>query len=129
MVWDLLLVSYLFWDIVVYVISQVQKYPPSYIPLNYIITAVEMLLVPLFVMSLIFLVQHFGVTFRSIIFLNPLGVISYEIYLWHIPVFYTLKGYLSNYYVTIILTILITVCVSSLLKYKQLKTVIHVGNH
>lgn len=101
----------------------------SYIPINYLITIVEMLLVPLFVLSIIFLAQRFGVTFGSNSIMNPLGIFSYEIYLWHIPIFYILKGCFSNDYVTIILTVLLTIGVSSLIKYKQLKTAIHVGNH
>lgn len=84
---------------------------------------------PLFVLSVAFLVQHINVPHGIKSLLSSIGFISYEIYLWHIPVFFVMKSFISNSYLLILSTILLTIVLSSLFRFKQLKAFIYNGNN
>lgn len=110
-------------------ITNIKNAPPSYIPINLLVTAIELFLVPLFVLSVAFLVQHINVPHGIKSLLSSIGFISYEIYLWHIPVFFVMKSFISNSYLLILSTILLTIVLSSLFRFKQLKAFINNGNN
>lgn len=110
-------------------LTNIKNAPPSYIPINYLVTAIELFLVPLFVLSVAFLVQHLNAPSGIKSLLSPIGIVSYEIYLWHIPVFFVMKSFISNSYLLVLSTVLITIAVSSLFRYKQLKAFISNGNN
>jgi len=88
------------------------------LPTNYILTAITMILVPLFIYTCAVLFQHVkkvGGVFHY------LGIMSLEIYLWHIPVFYLVKIITSDRLMIILLTVFITIIISALFRYKDLK--------
>lgn len=92
------------------------------IPINYLITAVTMLLVPMFVMSCAVVSQHIRTTMGGgvLLVLNKIGIASYEIYLWHMP-FFTLGGFLiSNSFLRIIFTVICTLLTAFILKYNKI---------
>ena len=82
------------------------------IPSNYLTVFFNIILAPLFLLFIMSLVQLINIEYS---FLSHLGNVSYEIYLWHIPVFYTLSHVIDNIYAIIVITIITTYFVARII--------------
>ena len=86
----------------------------SIININYIITAMEMILTPLFLVSVAILVQI--LQFRSNRILDEIGKSSYNIYLYHMLFYYWIGNKIENTVLCVIAVSIITVCFSVFLR-------------
>lgn len=91
------------------------------IPNNYVITFLEMILVPLFVVGCMSCFQRIKMGGA---FLQWIGIISYELYLWHFPIFVILRDNITDKYLLLLLTAIISVTISTLFKCSKLKRII-----
>lgn len=52
------------------------------------------------------------------------GTISYELYLWHFPIYVILRDNVTDKYFLLLLTVVITVTVSTIFNWSKLKRII-----
>lgn len=90
------------------------------ININYVITAITMLLVPVFVMACAVTLQLQNIELGGAKFLSFIGTASYEIYLWHMPVFILGGLFIGDSLLRIIFTVLTTSIIAITLNYNKI---------
>lgn len=90
------------------------------ININYVITAITMLLVPVFVMACAVTLQLHKIEQGGAQFLSIIGTASYEIYLWHMPVFIMGGFFIGDSLLRIIFTVIATTIIAITLNYNKI---------
>ncbi len=111
---------------VIYSLTKYYSYTHSSIgsiPYTYVVTFLNLISAPLFISFCIVICSFIKDSFKIGILLKILGNISYEIYLWHMCVFMLVNLIEINSIFRIIISFLLTLVLSCILKLKNIKSI------